>query len=123
MVVFCVFQRAHPKSSWLVRDCSSEFLPEVRPRTSSIEWQAGLSPFPLDLILGGIFFSASLSLSLSGYIWMAANDRNVLIHPSFSKNISLSCSVYDGLGIVLAMTRVQKSVHVADKHPLLRLVC
>ena len=28
---FYVFQRAHPKrSTWLVRDCSSEFLPEVR---------------------------------------------------------------------------------------------
>ena len=54
---------------------------------------------------------------------MAANDWNVLIHPSFSKIISLSCSVYDGLGIVLAMTRVQQSVHVADNHPLLRLVC
>ena len=55
---------------------------------------------------------------------MAANDWNVLIHPSFfSKNISLSCSLCDGLSIVLAMTRVKKSVHVADNHPLLRLVC
>ena len=54
---------------------------------------------------------------------MAASDWNDLIHPSFSKNISLSCSVYDGLGIVLAMTRVQKSVHVADNHLLLRIVC
>ena len=25
LAAFCVFQRAHPKSTWLVRDCSSEF--------------------------------------------------------------------------------------------------
>ena len=56
---------------------------------------------------------------------MAVNDWNVLIHPGspISKNISPSCSVCDRLGMVLAMTRVQTSVHVADNHPLLRLVC
>lgn len=69
--------------------------------------------FLLILSWAEFFLSASLKLSLSGYIWMA----------SFSENISLSCSIYDGLGIALAMTRVQKSVHVADNHPLLRLVC
>ena len=25
LAAFCVFQRAHPKSTWLVRDCSSKF--------------------------------------------------------------------------------------------------
>ena len=70
-----------------------------------------------------IFLSASLCLPLLGCFWMAANDWNVLIHPSSYKNISLSCSVCDGLDIVLAMTRVQGSVHVADNHPLLWLVC
>ena len=50
---------------------------------------------------------------------MTETSRYVL---PFSKNISLSCSVCDGLGIVLAMTRVQRSMHVTDNHPLLRLV-
>ena len=51
---------------------------------------------------------------------MTETSRYVL---PFSKNISLSCSVCDGLDIVLTMTRVQRSVQVTDNHPLLRLVC
>ena len=51
---------------------------------------------------------------------MTETSRYVL---PYSKNISLSCSVCDGLDIVLAMACVQRSVHVADNHPLLRLVC
>ena len=54
--------------------------------------------------------------------WQPMTETSRYILP-FSKNVSLSCSVCEGVGIVLAMTRVQKSVRVSDKHPLLRLVC
>ena len=50
---------------------------------------------------------------------MTEKSRDILL---ISKNISFSCSVCHGLGIVLAMTRVQRSVHVADNHRLLQLV-
>ena len=73
--------------------------------------------------MGGFFFSTSLCLSFLGaFGWQPMTETSWYILP-FSKNISLSCSVCDGLGIVLAMTRVQRSVHVADNHPPLRLVC
>ena len=50
---------------------------------------------------------------------MTEKSRDILL---LSKNISFSCSVCYGLGIVLAITRVQRSVHVADNHRLLQLV-
>ena len=40
-----------------------------------------------------------------------------------NKNISLSCSVCNGLGIIVAMTHLQRPVHVVDNHLLVRLVC
>ena len=54
MAAFCVFQRAHPKSTWLIKDCSSEFHLKSDLELSH-PLQNGIRPFPLDRIIGGFF--------------------------------------------------------------------
>ena len=94
------------------------------PRGVQIRCDTGLRPFAFDLIIGGFFYQlhSCVCLCQGAFGWQPMTETSRYILP-FSKNISLSCSVCEGVGIVLAMTRVQKSVHVSDKHPLLRLVC
>ena len=94
------------------------------PRGVQIRCDTGLRTFALDLIIGGFFYQlhSCVCLCQGAFGWQPMTEMSRYILP-FSKNISLSCSVCEGVGIVLVMTRVQKSVHVSDKHMLLRLVC
>ena len=94
------------------------------PRGVQIRCDTRLRPFALDLIIGGFFYQlhSCVCLCQGAFGWQPMTETSRYILP-FNKNISLSCSVCEGVGIVLAMTCVQKSVHVSDKHPLLRLVC
>ena len=104
---------------------SSGFGPGVQIRGGS---KSAVTPDFVHLLLilsqADFFYQlhSCVCLCQGAFGWQPMTETSRYILP-FSKNISLSCSVCEGVGIVLAMTRVQKSVHVSDKHPLLRLVC